>query len=94
MMNQKKSKTKMSNVMKLMNTMLYSVFMFQLILILLFASLSMIWQANNCDLHLYLNLDKNPGFDTFVIQMLTFWVAYSHLIPISLYVTLELVKLA
>lgn len=26
--------------------------------------------------------------------MLTFWVAYSHLIPISLYVALEIVKLA
>jgi len=28
MMNQKKAKTKISNVMRLMNTMLYSVFMF------------------------------------------------------------------
>lgn len=26
--------------------------------------------------------------------MLTFWVAYSHLIPISLYVVLEIIKLA
>ena len=29
----------------------------------------------------------------FVIKMLTFWVAYSHMIPISLYVMLEVVKL-
>ena len=29
----------------------------------------------------------------FVVKMLTFWVAYSHMIPISLYVMLEVVKL-
>lgn len=94
MMNQKKPKTKVSNVMRMMNMMLYSVFMFQLLIILLYASLSMIWQANNSDIHHYLNEDASPGFDTFVVKMLTFWVAYSHLIPISLYVALEMVKLA
>ena len=29
-----------------------------------------------------------------MIKYLTYWVAYSHLIPISLYVVLEMVKLA
>jgi magnesium-transporting ATPase (P-type) len=94
MMNAKKPPTKVSNVMRMMNMMLYSVFMFQLLLILLFASLSMIWQANNVDLHFYLGESASPGFDTFFIRMLTFWVAYSHLIPISLYVVLEIIKLA
>ncbi len=54
----------------------------------------MIWQANNAEIHTYLQEDKYPGFDNFVIKMLTFWVAYSHLIPISLYVVLEIIKLA
>ena len=31
---------------------------------------------------------------TYIVQTLTFYVAYSHLIPISLYVALEVVKLA
>jgi len=65
-----------------------------LVIILLFASLSMIWQANNSQIHDYLGEDSSPGFDTFIIKMLTFWVAYSHLIPISLYVVLEIIKLA
>lgn len=94
MMNAKKPPTKVSNVMRMMNMMLYSIFMFQLLLILLFASLSMIWQANNSEIHYYLGEDTSPGFDTFFIKMLTFWVAYSHLIPISLYVVLEIIKLA
>ena len=67
--------------------------MFQLLIILLFASLSMIWQANYAEGHVYIALSTNPGFDTFVIKLLTFWVAYSHMIPISLYVMLEVVKL-
>jgi len=54
----------------------------------------MIWQANNSDIHDYLSENASPGFDTFIIKMLTFWVAYSHLIPISLYVVLEIIKLA
>ena len=32
-------------------------------------------------------------FSTWLIQLLTFWVAYSHLIPISLYVIIEMLKL-
>lgn len=28
------------------------------------------------------------------MQLLTYWVAYSHMIPISLYVMIEMVKLA
>lgn len=55
--------------------------------------MSMIWQANNADIHTYIAISSNPGFDKFVITLLMFWVAYSHMIPISMYVTLELVKL-
>ena len=94
MMNQRKPQPKVSNVMRMMNSLLYSVFMFQLVIILLFASLGMIWQANNADVHTYLGLSDAPGFSTFIIIMLTFWVDYSNLIPISLYVALEIVKLA
>ena len=80
--------------MRMMNKMLYSVFIFQMALIVLFAILSVIWTGNNAERHGYLDLIKEPGFGTFFLQFLTYWVAYSHLIPISLYVVLELVKLA
>lgn len=93
MMNAKKPPQKVSNVQRKMNQMLYSVFAFQLTLILLYAMLSVFWIKNKASQHTYLHLDSSPGFGAFIIQYLTYWVAYSHLIPISLYVVLEMIKL-
>lgn len=93
MMNSKKPPTKVSNVMKMMNKMLYTVFAFQLTLLFIFSSLSVVWNGNYASDHIYLDLDSSGGFGQFIIQMLTYWVAYSHLIPISLYVVLEMIKL-
>jgi magnesium-transporting ATPase (P-type) len=42
-MNSKKPPRKVSNLMKLMNKMLYTVFAFQIVIIMVFASLSLIW---------------------------------------------------
>lgn len=94
MMNSKKSPAKVSNVMKMMNKMLYTVFAFQIFLLFVFSSLSVIWTGNFADDYSYLNLNASGGFGMFIVQMLTYWVAYSHLIPISLYVVLEMIKLA
>ena len=91
MMNAKKPKPKVSNMMRMMNKMLYTVFGFQLCIIVLFASLSTAWQSSNTD-HTYLDIDS-PNAGTWFIQLLTFWVAYSHMIPISLYVMIEVLKL-
>ena len=80
--------------MKMMNKMLYTVFAFQIVLLFIFSSLSVIWTGNHAEDDTYLDLDISGGFGQFIIQMLTYWVAYSHLIPISLYVVLEIIKLA
>jgi len=93
-MNAKKPPTKVSNVQRKMNKILYSVFMFQLALILLYATLSIIWLKSHSSTHTYLGKeDESIGVTTWFLQLLTYWVAYSHLIPISLYVVLEIVKL-
>lgn len=55
--------------------------------------LSVFWIRNKASKHTYLNLNSSPGFTDFIVQYLTYWVAYSHLIPISLYVVLEMIKL-
>lgn len=94
MLNSKAAPSKMSNVLRTMNRMLYSVFVFLAFICILFAAFSLNWQSNNADDHTYLDLDTSPGALTYVIQVLTFLVAYSHLIPISLYVALEVMKLA
>jgi phospholipid-transporting ATPase len=94
MMNSKKPPTKVSGVMKMMNKMLYTVFGFQVVLIFIYSALSVVWTGNYAEDHSYLDLDSDGGFGHFLVQMLTYWVAYSHLIPISLYVVLEMIKLA
>ena len=95
MMNSKKPPTKVSNVMKMMNKMLYTVFAFQISLIFVYSSLSVVWNGNYSQDHVYLNINQSSGgLYKFIIQMLTYWVAYSQIIPISLYVVLEIVKLA
>lgn len=93
-MNSKKPPTKVSNVMKMMNKMLYTVFAFQIFLLFIFSSLSVVWNGNVAEDLSYLDLEPSGGFGHFIIQMLTYWVAYSHLIPISLYVVLEMVKIS
>eukprot|EP00359_Climacostomum_virens_P001863 CAMPEP_0204898568 /NCGR_PEP_ID=MMETSP1397-20131031/1370_1 /ASSEMBLY_ACC=CAM_ASM_000891 /TAXON_ID=49980 /ORGANISM="Climacostomum Climacostomum virens, Strain Stock W-24" /LENGTH=1118 /DNA_ID=CAMNT_0052066443 /DNA_START=715 /DNA_END=4071 /DNA_ORIENTATION=+ len=92
-LNSKKAPSKVSNVMKMMNKILYSVFGFQAFICLLFGGLSVNWQDGHADDHSYLDLDESVGAGTYFIKVLTFLVAYSHLIPISLYVTLEIMKL-
>ena len=69
------------------------MFAFQLILILIYAILSVFWIRSKAETNVYLNLKKDPDFSDFIVQYLTYWVAYSHLIPISLYVVLEIIKL-
>lgn len=44
--------------------------------------------------HTYLSLEKNRVHaGSWFINFFTYWVAYSHMIPISLYVVIELLKL-
>ena len=47
MKNSKKPPHKVSNVMKMMNKMLYTVFVFQVLIIILFASLNFKWGKDN-----------------------------------------------
>lgn len=93
MKNAKKAPRKISKLMKLMNIMLYTVFGFQITLVAVFASLSLNWTNTNAAKHTYLDSSPTVSFGTWIIQFFTYWVAYSHMIPISLYVIIELLKL-
>ncbi|MEE4247346.1 MAG: hypothetical protein V2I33_18205 [Kangiellaceae bacterium] len=94
MLNSKDAPSKTSNVLRKMNHMLYTVFIFQAMICIFFAIATIIWLRDNADEHFYLEAETDPGFGFYCVQVLTFWVAYSHMIPISLYVALEIVKLA
>jgi phospholipid-transporting ATPase len=45
------------------------------------------------DVHRYIRFEGEIGAVRWLIQLLTYWVAYSHMIPISLYVIIEVLKL-
>ncbi|CAG9329527.1 unnamed protein product [Blepharisma stoltei] len=92
-LNSKAAPSKMSNVLRTMNTMLYAIFAFQLTVCLVFSGFSMIWRSENGSNHVYLATSDEVTPWIFIAQALTFLVAYSHLIPISLYVALEVLKM-
>jgi len=93
MKNAKHPRSKMSKILRKMNQILISVFVLQAFIILTFSTISMKWQDQNGTIHYYLHTDNVVDFKTFFIRYFTFLVAYSHLIPISLYVALEVFKL-
>ena len=82
-----------------MNNLLYSLFVFNLVICIVFATLSTTWLSDNAQLHNYIfnNYDKtdpkNSNIAKFFVLFLTFFIGYSQIIPISLYVALEIVKI-
>ena len=93
MMNSKKPPQKVTNLMLMINKMLYSVFLMQFLVIVAFTTLSMFWQHKNAYDTKYLGLQSKLTFKKVIIQFFTYQVAYSHMIPISLYVMIEMAKL-
>lgn len=79
--------------MKLMDKMLYTVFAFQLLIVCFFSILSLKWMEENKGQLQYLDINDGKGLTRFITQFFTYWVAYSHMIPISLYVIIEMLKL-
>ena len=63
MKNMKKAPTKVSNMMRKMNYMLYSVFALQIALILAYSILGIIWDNTWSSKHIYLeNSSSESGF--------------------------------
>ncbi len=79
-----------------MNIFLYSVFAVQLTIIVILSTISVIWKTENKTKYYTItseSLNVSVDFGTWILQLLTYWVAYSHMIPISLYVMIEVLKL-
>jgi magnesium-transporting ATPase (P-type) len=94
MKNAKNPRIKMSYVMKTMNFILKTVFLFQITCCGLFSIAYLIFTDKKEDaLAAYILSSHEITVRIFVIKFFTFLVAYSHLIPISLYVAMEIVKI-
>ena len=61
MMNARKPKPKVSNMMRTMNKLLYTVFVFQFFIIVTLSTLSYMWLKNNSEDHNYLDMDGDVG---------------------------------
>jgi len=99
MKNSKQVSIKSSRILKTMNKLLYSLFAFDILLCIIFSVLSFLWYQENANSQTYIfmpNETGNPKYTpivNFIILFLTFFVAFSQIIPISLYVALEIVKI-
>lgn len=94
MKNAKNPPIKMSNVMKTMNKILISIFIMQICVCIFFSVANVIFKMDNKNkTDVYIVVDNAITVRSFVTKFFTFVVAYSHLIPISLYVAMEIVKL-
>lgn len=92
-LNSKKAKLKRSNVEKKLNLYIFAIFALLLILMIICTIGFGVWANKHSSISWYLNMEStNVVRDSFV-AFLTFFILFGgYLVPISLYVTIELVK--
>ena len=99
MRNSKNPAVKVSNILKIMNVLLYSLFAFTLAICIFLAGLSLDFKYRNQEKLPYIfnvnveTLSSQSDVLYYFIRVIIFFVAYSNIIPISLYVALEFVKI-
>ena len=94
MKNAKNVKGKSSKVLHIMNKLLYSVFIFEISLCILFGYLCLESEERKKDVYTYIFTSRvnENSYIKFLTNTMTFFVLYSNMIPISLYVVLEIIK--
>lgn len=97
MLNSIKAKSKQSKVERIMNKLIIVVFLLQVVLCLLASFAYLIWYAVNKDYLPYLRIDRNGIVDNsamynFFVRFGNWMLIFSNFVPISLLVTLEMVK--
>ncbi|KAK2176219.1 hypothetical protein NP493_675g03060 [Ridgeia piscesae] len=93
MLNSTAAPLKRSTVEKVINKQIFMLFLVLLVMSLISAIASEIWRKRTVNTHWYLFL-KETNVASFGFNLLTFVILYNNLIPISLQVTLEMVKFA
>eukprot|EP01118_Nematostelium_gracile_P019227 TRINITY_DN8839_c0_g1_i2.p1 TRINITY_DN8839_c0_g1~~TRINITY_DN8839_c0_g1_i2.p1 ORF type:complete len:1148 (-),score=269.15 TRINITY_DN8839_c0_g1_i2:58-3234(-) len=93
MRNASKPPRKQTNVERLLNRQIGLMFVLLLLLSAISAAGFGVWQSQNNPDAWYLQLEKNGAAST-ALSVLTFIILYNNLIPISLYVSVEMVKVA
>ena len=94
MKNAKNVKGKSSKVLNIMNKLLYSVFIFEITLCIIFGFLCLETEEHKKDVYTYIftSSKRENRYLKLLTNTMTFFVLYSNMIPISLYVVLEIIK--
>lgn len=96
--NATKTPLKVGSFDRFLNLQISLVILLQLAMCVLLAVLNYVWMKDTGINHPYLALTFNVegvysnGFVQIVLNFFTFWILLSYLVPISLFVTLEIVK--
>ncbi len=97
-MNATKTPLKVGSFDRFLNLQISLVILLQMAMCVFLAVMSYVWIVNQGQDHTYLALNYNVqgiysnGFVQIVLNFFTFWILLSYLVPISLFVTLEIVK--
>ncbi|KAL6774620.1 hypothetical protein ACKKBG_A25695 [Auxenochlorella protothecoides x Auxenochlorella symbiontica] len=97
-MNAARTPNKVGSFDRFLNLQIGLVIAFQLVLVIFCAAANLVWQNTMGVDRYYLALNQDvqgiysSDFVQFLINCLTFWILLSYLVPISLFVTLEIVK--
>lgn len=92
MRNSSGSRNKQSKIEGKMNSYILWILCVQIFLCLIITIYATVWYAENKDKDLYLALDDHPAY-IFMVRMGQYFLLLNTLIPISLMVTLEVVKI-
>lgn len=92
MMNSTAAPLKRSTVDKVTNTQIIMLFLLLIVLALVSSVASELWTSKHATTDWYLGLDDLSSNSNFGFNFLTFIILYNNLIPISLQVTLEMVR--
>eukprot|EP01097_Dermamoeba_algensis_P009645 TRINITY_DN6883_c0_g1_i1.p1 TRINITY_DN6883_c0_g1~~TRINITY_DN6883_c0_g1_i1.p1 ORF type:complete len:1134 (-),score=257.84 TRINITY_DN6883_c0_g1_i1:56-3256(-) len=91
MLNSQNPPHKTSSVEKFMNTFIFRMILALVLLCIISSVIGGYWQSKFGTDHWYINYDTSTGMLTFT-NFFAFLVLYSNFVPISLYVTLEVVR--
>ena len=97
MRNSEKSKPKQSNIEKNTNKYIIWILMFQLTICLITTIAGFIWNNQNIAQHYYLTIDDDVAENCYLLSFynfLTYFILNHSMIPISLIVSLEFVKVS
>jgi len=99
MKNQRHAPSKVSNVYSKLNRLIFMIFLVQLVLIIVSTVAFFLYTAQAVDLaqggsagYWYLDSVLEGGTGASVVSFVTFLILYNNLVPISLYVSLDIIK--